>query len=120
MEISDRSDRAVVWLFVPDLCGFCGLLTDRHRPRATAWIQTPRQFQLSLSFILSCGVLEKMAYLLVELPARLSLYSVGRKQERRTAHLCQSADRDVSGRSVAWRGMEFCRLGTVARHRTGA
>src|ERR1051325_3739091 len=66
------------------------------------------------------GFLASLAHLAFNFFARLSLHSAGRKSGPPVSHGTQSRDRDVSRRSLAWRGVDVCRLGSAPRLLFGA
>src|SRR5882757_8801458 len=106
-------------LQLPNICGLFWLLGDRRRTSAPIRISATRELQQALHLAINCGVLEALAHLTLELAQDISLHTVGWKQARRPADLCELDCRHGPWRPLAWCRLELLVMGSDARRIIG-
>ena len=97
-----------------DIFRFCRLFADGDRRGALVWVPYSEEFRLPLCSCINHRFLAAVAYLSLNLAARLSLYSAWREPFGRSADLSQFDDYNAAGRALAWRSVDICGLGIVA------
>ena len=102
-------------LHAPALFRFLRLQRHGDRPWHDAWVPFHRELQHALSQPEHHGVLAPLAHEPVLLAARLSLHPARRQPRRYGSHLCQPDHRHDAGRTLAWRQLDVCALGPLAR-----
>ena len=107
----------------PDLFRFRRLFDLRDRRGLSARLSSKGQFPFSICRDRLLGFLAALAHLAFHFSARLPLHSARRKSGPAVSCRAQSRHRHVPRRPLAWRGLDVCRLGIIARlvsrHRTG-
>ncbi len=104
----------------PDLQGFFGLLNVRHRLRARAGFRIERQLPPPRWGARDLRLLAPLAYIVVQLAARLSVCTAGRKSGRPPADTVEPGADHADWRSLARGGVAIRSLGPALRCLPGA
>ena len=102
-------------VLVPVVLRFLRLLGDGHRHRADAGLRVPAELRRAVPGRQLRRLLASMAYLAVELAARLSVHPARRQSRRNRPDVCEPDDRVPAVRPVARGRLDVHRLGRLAR-----